>query len=363
MGVLIEAVNVVIRNATVEARLAGGMQEYERRCPNGTFCTDGEICRVGFMTTADAASYIESLESLGFRRPTPEGSLEVALISQAVGFDHPCDWLELSQIDLGDGQSAEVAWLRGTTPSKLVAPPQWKPGRTRQVPRGQLRDYEYLGSKEGVDIFLDKATGELLYVGRTQEGVPPAHVSRAAIGDRFTSLADELTRLGAFEGTSARDYRGQLAALHQRAKQLVEDTQASEAGPLQLQGIAARLLMQWNEAATLFRRVTEMRPEYVDGWLELTWSLASLRRFEEAERAARKAVELVPDRADALGNLAAVLLEQGRLDEARQMAEKALAADPADAKNRAVLAAIKRTAAKGSPWWRRLFGRVAPASM
>lgn len=347
MGVLIEGANVVIRNATVEARLAGGMQEYERRCPNRTFCTDGEICRVGFMTITDAASYVESLESPGFRRPTPEGSPEVALISQTAGFDHPCDWLELGRLDLGDGQSAEVASLRGTTLSTLVAPPGWTPGKMRQI---RVAEYEFLGTKGDVDVFRHKATGELRYVGRTQEGAPPAHISRAAIQDRFMSLADELARLGAFEGASADDYQGELAALHQRAKQLVEDTQASEPGPLQLQGIAARLLLQWDEAASLFRRVTEMRPEYVDGWLELTWALASLRRFEEAERAARKAVDLVPDRADALSNLAAALLEQGRLDEAQQMAEKAVAVDPADAKCRAVLAAV--TVARGRPSWR-----------
>jgi len=66
MGVLIEAENVLIRNATVKQRLRGGMQEYERRCPNDTFCTDGQICRVGFMVIADAVSYIDHLESLGF---------------------------------------------------------------------------------------------------------------------------------------------------------------------------------------------------------------------------------------------------------------------------------------------------------
>src|SRR5437867_11514845 len=109
MGVLIEGVNVVIRNAVVGARLPGGMQDYERGCPNGTFCTDGDVCRVGFMTTADAASYIEVLASLGFTRPTPEGSPEVALITQGAGFDFPCNWLELGSVELGGEQSAEVA--------------------------------------------------------------------------------------------------------------------------------------------------------------------------------------------------------------------------------------------------------------
>jgi hypothetical protein len=78
----------------------------------------------------------------------------------------------------------------------------------RRVASEHLRERtEFLGTKEGVDVFHDKETGELMYVGRTQEGVAPAHVSRAAIGDRFTSLADELTRLGAFEGASAGNYQ------------------------------------------------------------------------------------------------------------------------------------------------------------
>jgi hypothetical protein len=74
MGVLIEGVNVVIRNVTVDVRFPGGMREYARSCPNGTFCTDGEICRVGFMTTADAVSYVDTLEDHAFLRPTAEGS-------------------------------------------------------------------------------------------------------------------------------------------------------------------------------------------------------------------------------------------------------------------------------------------------
>jgi len=354
MGVLIECVNVVIRNAAVTARVAGGIPEFERQCLNGTFCTDGEICRIGFMSMSDAKAYIETLERLGFLGPTPEGSREVALVSQSAGFDFPCDWLEVGRVELGDGQSAEVAWVHGTELSKLVAPPHWKPGNMRRIPTKELRELEFLGTNECVDVFRDKAKGENVYVGRTQKGAPPAHLSNAMVQERFSSLADELTRLGAFENAAAGDHRGDLASLYQRAKQLVVDTQEAEPGPLQFQGIAARLLEQWEEAALLFCRVTEMRPKYLDGWLELTWALASLRRFDEAERAARNAVELAPDRADALGNLAAVLLEQGKLDDARQVAQKAVMADPADQRNKAVLAAVNRMVSRRRPWWRRL---------
>jgi hypothetical protein len=356
MGVLIEGVNVVIRNATVDARYPGGMREYARDCPSDTFCTDGEICRVGFMATADAVSYVDTLEFHAFRRPTVEGSPEVALVSQTAGFDFPCDWLELACVEVGDGLSAEVAWISGTTLSELAAPPHWKPGSMRVLPTEDLNRLEFLGTKEGVDVFRDPETDGLIYVGRTQEGAPPAGTPAGVVGERFASLADELKRLGAFEGVDAGDYQGDLASLYERAKQLVEDTQEREPGPLHLQGIVARLLGRWGEAARLFRQVAELRPDYVDCWLELTWALASLRRFEEAELSARRAVELDPNHPGALGNLAGALLERGALDEAQLVIRKALLADPADEKNAILEASIRRAVSRKVSWWRRHFG-------
>lgn len=352
---LIEGENVLIRNATVDQRFPGGLQEYARCCPNSTFCTDGLICRVGFMVPADAAGYIDHLVSCGFARPTPDSSPEIALINHVTGFVLPCDWLELSRIDLGGSAPTAVARLKGTVLSQFVAPPHWKPGMMVRIATKDLGECDFLGSKDGVEVFRDKLTGEHVYVGRTQTGAPASHISTATAQERFLSLADELRRLGGIEDAPSGDYQGDVASCYQRAKQLVEDTQAAEPGPLQLQGIAARLLTRWDEAASLFRRVTELRPDFLDGWLELTWASASLRRFDDAERAARTAVALDPENAGALGNLAAVLLERDKIDEARLVAEQALVADPEDVKNQAVLAAIERASPRAKSWWRRLF--------
>src|SRR5262245_41251466 len=168
------------------------MQEYEQSCPNGTFCTDGEVCRVAFMTSSDAAHYIQKLESFGFVRPGVEGSPEVAVINERRGFEWPCDWLEVSRVDFGDGQSAETAWAKGTKLSTMVALSWWRPGTIRQIPMDELEAFEFLGSKDGVQVFRDKVTGEEVFVGRTQEGAPPAHLSRSRISERFESLAQEL---------------------------------------------------------------------------------------------------------------------------------------------------------------------------
>jgi len=56
---------VLVRNGTVKGRLPGAIREYQRRCPTGTFCADGLICRVGLMAPAAAVSSIESLTHLG----------------------------------------------------------------------------------------------------------------------------------------------------------------------------------------------------------------------------------------------------------------------------------------------------------
>ena len=123
----------------------------------------------------------------------------MALINQVTGFVLPCDWLDLNRIDLGGDAPTDVAWLRGTALSQLVAPPHWKPGKVIQLAMTELSEREFLGTQQGVDVFRDTTTGRLLYVGRTVEGAPPAHISIAMIQERFSSLADELTRLGALE--------------------------------------------------------------------------------------------------------------------------------------------------------------------
>ena len=341
MAVLIEAENVVIRNATAERILPGGLPAYEKQCPNRTFCTDGQISRVGFMTRADAVAYIDHLAALGFSRPTAAGSPEVALVGEVGGLAFPCDWLQLGQMSLGSNGKMKFAWLRGADVTSVVAPPGWKPAQTTPLSAERLAELEYLGTKDHLDVYRDRKTGQLSYVARTQQGAPPAHVARESLDQRLASLADELIRLGAVENAPAADYRGDLTACYERAKQLVEDTQGADARALHVQGILARMLERWEEAASLFRRVTELRPELVDGWLELTWALSSLEQYEEAETAALRAVELDSNHAGALGNLALLLAERGRLEEARPVAERALATNPGDEKNKAIFAMIE----------------------
>jgi len=66
MAVIIEYNTVVVLNATIEVRFPGGLEEYERQCPNATFSSDRSISRVGFMEFEDAEAYVLDLTKFGF---------------------------------------------------------------------------------------------------------------------------------------------------------------------------------------------------------------------------------------------------------------------------------------------------------
>ena len=73
-----------------------------------------------------------------------------------------------------------------------------------------------------------------------------------------------------------------------------------------------------------------------EAWLELTWCLAELGRWEECELAARKSTEIFPKTAASWGNLAMALSRVGKMIEAKQAIRRAIQLDPADARNRAI---------------------------
>ncbi len=167
MPVPAECTSVFLRNATVESRLPGGMTEFARNCPNATLCTDGVICSVRFMDPRDALAYLSNLEGLGFLPSTGAGSPEVAIFQEPMGFLFPCSWLQVAPLELDGGQHAMAAWLRGTDPSQLVAPPGWHPNASFILTREEVeRDYVLVGIERGVEARRHRETGQMIYQGR-----------------------------------------------------------------------------------------------------------------------------------------------------------------------------------------------------
>jgi len=97
-----------------------------------------------------------------------------------------------------------------------------------------------------------------------------------------------------------------------------------------------RMIRRWSDAVDHFHTVVDLSPRNGEAWLELTWCLAELGRWEECEYAARKSTEIFPRAAASWGNLALALSKVGRAREARDALQRAIQLDPVDARNRAI---------------------------
>jgi len=106
-------------------------------------------------------------------------------------------------------------------------------------------------------------------------------------------------------------------------------------------GLGYRMTRRWSEATDHFGSVLQFSPTNGEAWLELTWCLAELGRWEECELAARKSVEIFPNTAASWGNLALALCKLDRKSEAKEAIRRAIQLEPADPRNRAIEDQIK----------------------
>jgi hypothetical protein len=157
--------SIVARNSTIAARFPGGMDAYAEACPNGSFCTDGNVARVGFMAFDDASALVERLRSFGFVVPPEAVNTEIAIVREDKGHLLPCNWLQLGSVD-----GRPVAWLIGMEPGPLSisrADLERSSTPTLLSPEDLRQRYDLVGhDNRGLETYQDKATGERIYVAR-----------------------------------------------------------------------------------------------------------------------------------------------------------------------------------------------------
>lgn len=167
MSVLAEALSVVVRRSVLDAKYPGGAAQYRLDCPNGTFCEDEHLTRVGFMTPEDVGVYITRLEREGLIFFVDGSVVDIAVVDQHIGPTAHCDWLAGGKYP--DGYSA--VWLAGTQPGFLAYPPGWTPEQSSEltfVSNEEVSERFFrLSETDYVETLLDFATGRVVYMGRT----------------------------------------------------------------------------------------------------------------------------------------------------------------------------------------------------
>ena len=180
MAVLIEGISVVLRVETVRSRYPGGWERFRADCPNNTFCSDGKLIRVGFMTPGDTQQFVESLGRFGIEFLRNGRAVDIAVADQQRGFTAPCDWAEFGRLGLSAHGSKSVAACRakGGTFGELSIPLGWEYASSLSadfnfVETGHESEFvDFLRHEEGLDVYRDLATGKEVFFARTTPAAP-----------------------------------------------------------------------------------------------------------------------------------------------------------------------------------------------
>jgi hypothetical protein len=187
MGVSCRGYSVIVRNSVVENGLVGGVDTYKRLCPNRTFCTDGFICRVGFMHLNDAKSFVSEVTNTAlFNRGSVE---DFAIVDPGLGILPWPDWLVF-----GDYQGIPIARLVGTEHVNLFIPESELDSKMEAISFKDLREsYDFVEAQDNVEHYVHKVTGKHLYIGRTCDS------SKATLERTSTNLGDRSSEQGGFQ--------------------------------------------------------------------------------------------------------------------------------------------------------------------
>lgn len=175
MPVIVEAITVLIRRKAIDEKYPGGYLAFDQEAPTmgpvDTLVADDDIAAVAFMAPVDVKQYCEYLGKFGIG--SPENPVDLAVIDQFTGAVTPCDWIETAGQVVEGGGPVLTARLVGSSDETLVVPGGWSwehsiTKNTFFMPNEALMDsVEYIRSEpSGLDVYRDKITGELRYIGR-----------------------------------------------------------------------------------------------------------------------------------------------------------------------------------------------------
>lgn len=327
MAVVIEAYSVVVRNATVETKYPGGVPQYQQDCPNATFCSDNNLCRIAFMAHKDAEHFVAQLAAKGLT-PSRKGTAEdVALVSQYEGTSGSCEWLEVIK-----SEQSTVAWLSGTQPGDVYAPSGWKPDTSlRQFSPEEIKErLEFVRVQGNVDVYRDKLTGKELYTGRTSRISQADEERHEKLYKEAVKLTEGLLLLD--DGASASlnpSNRQRLGKAIELFKEVIQIHPGNWAA-MWLLGKVYQRLEDFPNGLEWFTRAHRTNPDQPDVAREAAIAAMDSDRPGEAVVFCERAIEANPNDPGLRANLALALLFSGKPKDAQLVAMDAQKRAPSD---------------------------------
>ena len=359
MAVLVEAISVIIRHDSIEKHFAGGWQAFLRQVPNSTFCSDPDLVRVGFMSSADVGAFTSVMESHGLVFLKNGQAVDFAVVNQHSGPTVPAPWLEFGKIvKFATSESVEMkisaCWLLGKSSNEIALPSGWKYEKSMSANgtfmAGTEIDeniFKFLRWENGMNVYLDKRTGKEMFLaspdiaGETEE----------AIFTRLRNICSEVLDIDdKSQPLKAAEDLERLAPLFTRLQdELLPAVQqiAKQGGRVMAfahfaLGLTLRILDRREEAEQAFRNANELQPGTINTLRELVRCLGEQNKHRQALPFAQEAVTIAPNDAGAWGNLAMSLIQCGERQEARNAIQHAIELEPQNKLNRYILNNFER---------------------
>jgi len=291
MAVLIEGISVVVRVDAIVNKFPGSWERFKAIVPNQSLCADNEVVRIGFMSPADVETFVTQLQSNGLEFLRSGKAIDIAVADQQHGLTTACSWLEFGHVDMGSNGSIVAACrLMGSKVNQVVTPPGWKYESSISRSCGFAhnesveKDLKYLRHENGLDVYLNIATGEEVYVGRTAE---QGDTGGACMHDDHCGCEKHL-----------RD-----------AIEFLQDE-------------------NWEKAKICYGKALECHEDNPIAWANLGVCYDSLNDEDTALKCYNKALVYNPKHKHALVNKGGVLARKGLLVEAMGCFRRALQVDP-----------------------------------
>jgi len=172
MGILTEVYSVIVRVDAINEKMSDGVLGFKKIVPNATFCTDGELCRVGFMSKDDAFVFASSLFQYGLAHEVDEKQVQqkyIAFTQQGIGLLFPCDWLELTINQLADGNTVGGVRFKGSNSNSLATQYGWTIEQHLSLTTTQSN--QTINAKKEGRSYVVEHSGEKLYTNITYEPI------------------------------------------------------------------------------------------------------------------------------------------------------------------------------------------------
>lgn len=117
MAVLLEGVSLVFENMVLEKKYPGGVLGFRAAWDNGSYCTDGTVCRISYFEMDDAMCAVMAMPDYGLEIST-RFAVDVAVFLHGGALWMPCLWLDTRQ----EADSMRSCWHSSEAAGRIAVP-------------------------------------------------------------------------------------------------------------------------------------------------------------------------------------------------------------------------------------------------